>query len=65
MIGLWIEGNAIHYIDSSGAERSLIGTDNGLISNAISGSLWISGVNLHYIDASKHDRVVSGVATPV
>jgi len=54
---IWIEGTALHYIDSTGAERADTGTQTGAVGQP--GFLWIEGNNIHYIDASGSERYLT------
>ncbi len=51
---LFSEGTALHYIDSSGRERSQGGYDTS--ANATGGTLWIEDRRLHYIDENGDER---------
>jgi len=51
---IWIEGVRLHYIDSSGNERSQIGTITSATGDP--GYLWIEGDNIHYIDSGGDER---------
>jgi len=55
---IWTEADKLHYTDSRGQEKMILGTDT--IVNAIAGHLFVEGTNLHYIDANGDERYQAG-----
>lgn len=55
---VWIEGNALHWIDGTNSEWKFIGTQVGAKSGAITGSVWIDTDDdqIHYIDEYSVER---------
>lgn len=51
----WVEGTKLHYIDSSGTERSREGTKSGATGQT-AGYVWVEGDYIRYIDNSGDER---------
>ena len=58
---LWVEGNYIHFIDSSEDEWRFLGDTVGTPSGARQGSIWLEGDYWHYIDSSGVERRMPGI----
>ncbi len=55
---IWIEGTTLHWLDSTGVERSKIGTKYGA-TGVVSGHLWTEGASaIHYIDSAGDERYI-------
>lgn len=56
----WIEGNNLHWIDSTGGERWIVGTLLGANTNR-EGSAWVEGIRLQWInEGSSEEYWVAG-----
>lgn len=55
---MWVEGNAVHWIDQNGNERAYTGTDTGSnVGN--SGNIWIENSYIHYVDQNGNERSIT------
>jgi hypothetical protein len=59
---LWVSGNTIRYVDSTGVEWYATGSNNGLATGATIGSIWVQGTSLRYVDASGYARTLNAAS---
>ncbi len=59
---LWVEGNYLHFIDSSEDEWRFLGELVGTPSGARAGSIWLEASGYwHYIDSNGEERRMPGI----